>query len=85
MKVVETPILTFPFIVILDAAVYETEVPEPIMLLKFPCIVKSVPGIVFTDPPDPLEKIRSPYVCAETVCAVPSYSTLLPRAKLTVL
>ena len=60
LKVVEAPISTLPFIVTLEAAVKESEVPEPFVVLRFPSIVKAVPGKVFVDAPDLLEKIRFP-------------------------
>ena len=67
LKIVDTPISTFPFIIILEAAVKETDVPEPFKLLKFPSIVKPVAGKVFVDAADLLEKIRFPYVFAAIV------------------
>ena len=60
LKVVALPRLTLPLKTILDAAVYETEVPNPITLLKFPWMVKFAAGSVFTDAPEPLEKMRFP-------------------------
>lgn len=57
-KVVDAPTFTFPFIVIFEAAIQDTEVPEPTVLVKFPSIVKAVPGIVFVTAPDELLSVR---------------------------
>lgn len=60
LNVVDAPILTFPLIVILEAAVKLTDVPVLIVLLKLPATVKSVPGMVFTAAPDEEENIKLP-------------------------
>lgn len=62
LKVVDAPILTLPDMVIGAAAVYVTDVPEPILLERLPTIVSGVPANVFTAAPLELVRLRFPYV-----------------------
>lgn len=52
--------VTVPLIIILEAEVNETDVPDPILLVKFPSIVKAVPGMVLVTAPDELLNIKLP-------------------------
>jgi len=60
LNVVDAPRETFPFTVIAEAAVNETEVPVPNTLLRLPTTVSAVPGKVFTAAPLELLTLRFP-------------------------
>lgn len=61
LKVVDAPMESFPFTVILEAAVEVTEMPVPNLLVKLPTIFKAVAGKVFTTAPTELLSVRLPY------------------------
>lgn len=84
LKVVEVPRLTLPLMVNAAAAVKDTDVPEPIVLVRLPAIIKGVAGNVLVAAPDELLSVRLPYVLASTVWAVPAYSTVLARLRVRV-
>ena len=67
MNVVDAPIETLPPTVISEAAVNDTELPEPSTLLRLPTTDKAVPGKVFTAAPLELLSLRLPYVWFATV------------------
>ena len=60
LNVVDAPRDTFPFTVIAEAAVNETEVPVPNTLLRLPNTDSPVPGKVFTAAPLELLTTRFP-------------------------
>lgn len=60
INVVDAAIVILPLTVMFDAAVKETDVPEPDEVVKFPTIAKAVPGNVFTAAPLALLKVRLP-------------------------
>ena len=84
LKVVEDPMEILPLMVRAAAAVNETEVPVPIVLVRLPAMVNADPGKVFTAAPEELLSVRLPYVLAATVWLVPEYSTALVRLRFVV-
>jgi len=60
MKVVDAPMEILPLMVRAAAAVKETEVPAPNVLVRLPAMVKAVAGNVFTAAPEELLRVRLP-------------------------
>src|SRR5690349_13214958 len=60
LKVVEAPMETLPLMVSAAAAVKDTEVPEPIALVRLPAMVNAEAGNVFIAAPDELLSVRLP-------------------------
>ncbi len=60
LNVVEAPIVTFPEMVRMAAAVKLTEVPAPNVLVRLPTIAKAVAAKVFTAAPLALLSVRLP-------------------------
>jgi len=60
LKVVEAPIEILPLMERAAAAVKDTELPAPIVLVRLPAMVNADPGKVFTAAPDELLNVRLP-------------------------
>ena len=60
-NVVEAPRVISPLTVMAEAAVNETDVPAPNVLLRLPTTANAVPGKVFTAAPAELLSVRFPY------------------------